>query len=118
MGNPYFSGWARGFIKVTPNSVWGCHLWSKKWADYVCKRYFGCGWRMADFHDGRWRYGMTSNYETYLAPSGDGDYSMAYTGGWNFWAYGHISHHWPHKYKNFWVAHAHGNANCWNRIFF
>lgn len=99
--NPFYSGWARGFVKVT-RPVWGCHLYSRRYANYVCRAHFGCNWRMAEHHDGRYKQGMTATNLTYLNPSGD--YSGASTGGWNWWAYGNISHNWPHKHRNFWVA--------------
>ncbi|MFD0385050.1 hypothetical protein ACFQ2B_30855 [Streptomyces stramineus] len=50
----------------------GTHLTSRAVADGVCANTFGAGWRMAEFHDGR--YG--ANLEN--------------SGGWSYWAYGDV----------------------------
>ena len=98
--HPFYSGWARGFVKVT-QPIWGCYLWNQYVADRICEAHFGCGWRMASHHEGRYLNGMTDVYHTYL--NGQGDYSTGLQGGWNWWAYGNIRQNWEWKYDNFWV---------------
>ncbi|MEV4629656.1 RICIN domain-containing protein [Micromonospora sp. NPDC049523] len=54
--------WAYGEVRLTP-ALPGSTLTSRATADGICARYFGAGFRMAEFHDG---------------------------GGWSFWANGSL----------------------------
>ncbi len=59
----FYDGWADGGVRLSEPVV-GCRLDSVDAATDVCRRAFGYGWRMAEFHDGG--------------------------GGWNWWAHGKI----------------------------
>lgn len=68
----FYDGWADGGIRLT-DPVVGCRLDSVDAATDTCRRAFGYGWRMAEFHDGG--------------------------GGWNWWAHGKIDRNtraWAH----------------------
>ncbi|MDX3696424.1 MULTISPECIES: hypothetical protein [Streptomyces] len=86
----FYAGWARGTVAATP-PVQGRSLTSRSVADNLCTQYYGTGWRMAEFHDGR--YG--SNLES--------------SGGWSFWAHGYLP-----KDTRFWAAINDQPANPWN----
>lgn len=86
----FYNGWARGGVQVTA-PVKGAALTSREEADRLCALSFGTGWRMAEFHDGR--YG--------------GDFSLI--GGWSFWAAGQLT-----SGSRFWVAIDDQPANPWN----
>lgn len=86
----FYNGWARGSVRLTP-SVQGMQLTSRAVADGICATNFGTGWRMAEFHDGR--------YGTNLSSSG----------GWTFWAYGTLP-----LGTRFWTAINDQPANPWN----
>ena len=86
----FYNGWSRGYVALS-TSVVGSTLTSRATADSICASQFGAGWRMAEFHDGR--YGS----------------SLQYSGGWSFWAYG-----WIASGARFWVAINDQAANPWN----
>lgn len=86
----FYSGWARGAVQATA-AVRGDALTSQQQGDALCASAFGTGWRMAEFHDGR--YGPT-----FSSP-----------GGWAFWATGRLV-----PGSRFWVAIADQPANPWN----
>ncbi len=65
----FYNGWARGQVRETA-AVQGATLTSRAVADAFCATSFGAGWRMAEFHDGRYGPGL------------------AFSGGWSFWAHG------------------------------
>lgn len=71
--------------------VQGSSLTSRTVADDLCVQYYGTGWRIAEFHDGR--YGS----------------SLEYSGGWSFWAYGYV----PEGVR-FWTAIDDQSANTWS----
>ncbi|AXG78398.1 flagellar hook-length control protein [Streptomyces paludis] len=83
-------GWARGTVAATP-PVQGTTLTSWAVADALCVQYYGPGWRMAEFHDGR--YGA----------------DLSQSGGWSFWAHGYLPEN-----TRFWVAINDQIANPWN----
>lgn len=86
----YYNGWARGSVAAT-TPVPGSTLTSKAAADALCAASFGVGWRMAEFHDGR--YGT----------------NLSLSGGWTFWAYGQLP-----AATRFWVSISDQPANPWN----
>jgi hypothetical protein len=79
-----YSGWAGGFIKPTW-PICGDRLASPTHADTYCRKIAGEGFRMAEFHDGK-----------YVVGTGGEDYSYAtwpepeklLSGGWNWHAWG------------------------------
>ncbi|MFH8980258.1 hypothetical protein [Streptomyces varsoviensis] len=86
----FYGGWAQGTVAAS-RPVKGSRLNSRAAADSVCAAAFGAGWRMAEFHDGR--YGP----------------DLQYSGGWSFWAYGDLP-----KNTRFWTAIDDQPANPWN----
>ncbi|HEU4325515.1 MAG TPA: hypothetical protein VFS21_20385 [Roseiflexaceae bacterium] len=86
----FHNGWSGGYVALS-TTVQGYALTSQAEADRRCASQFGAGWRMAEFHDGR--YGP----------------SLQYSGGWSFWAYG-----WIASGARFWVAINDQAANPWN----
>ena len=86
----FYNGWARGPVALTP-AVAGSTLTSPAAADSLCASHFGAGWRMAEFHDGR--YGP----------------NLEYSGGWSFWGFGNIP-----VGTRFWTHINDQPANPWN----
>lgn len=84
-----YEGWARGSVALT-QPLSGTLLSSRAAADAICASRFGNGWRMAEFHDGRYGPGLSS------------------TSGWSFWASGQLAS------GRFWVAINDQPANPWN----
>jgi F5/8 type C domain len=87
-----YNGWAQGSVRATA-AVRGDALNSPNAADSLCANTFGAGWRLAEFHDGRY---------------GD-DFSES--GGWSFWAAagGNLL-----PGTRFWVAINDQPANPWD----
>jgi hypothetical protein len=114
MPDPYYSGWVEGHIALTL-PVKGKKLRTVTIADATCAAAFGEGYRMAEFHDGKWVkdmdlwsfYGSTINSNTESPwPS-----SGLRTGGWRFYAYGNID---DQEGLRFWVRINDQPANCWD----
>jgi hypothetical protein len=91
MPSPYYSGWSRGWVALTP-AIRGTSLASLNVANATCVRYFGDGWRIAEFHDGWWYY----------------DGAWRSRGGWRYWAHGVV----PADVR-FWVRVDDQPANPW-----
>lgn len=88
----FYNGWSKGLLGITP-SVKGSALTSRAKADARCVKFYGEGWRMAEFHDG------------YFAGEGNDQYA----GGWSYWAHGTI----PAGVR-LWVAIDDQPANPWS----
>lgn len=88
----FYAGWLRGAVQATP-PVQGFRLSSRAAADQLCSETFGAGWRMAEFHDGR--------YGPYFSQ----------TGGWSFWGAGSLP-----TGTRFWTAIDDQYANPWNSV--
>lgn len=86
----FYAGWARGGVAATV-AVRGSQLTSRAIADSLCASSFGAGWRMAEFHDGRYGTNLTQ------------------IGGWAFWANGQLPAN-----TRFWVHISDQQANPWN----
>jgi hypothetical protein len=102
--NEYYYGWAEGRIALTP-PIKGCDIGSLENADFLCEKYCGEGYKIAEHHDGKWISGMDSTRffgNTWAATD------VRNEGGWNFWAYGNIS-----GGTRFWVYIRDQQANCW-----
>ena len=85
-----YVGWVQGALQLTSPIV-GAALTSQAQGDAICAGTFGTGWRMAEFHDGR--YGS--------------DFSSS--GGWSYWGAGTLP-----TDTRFWVAISDQPANPWN----
>lgn len=113
-----YEGWVSRPIKFGPK-VKGIQLTSRQVADQMC----GGGWRMAEFHDGRYISGM-SNTQHYGGQNSPSPWNQANSssGGWQFHAKfsGNVG---PNSQlrksktqngKRFWVASNTTDANCWD----
>lgn len=87
----FYSGWARGRVRATAPVRGDALAASAVAGDILCANTFGAGWKLAEFHDGR--YG--SEFEL--------------PGGWSFWAAGSLF-----AGERFWVAISDQPANAWN----
>ncbi|MFZ5551207.1 MAG: flagellar hook-length control protein [Pseudomonadota bacterium] len=112
MPDEFYRGWAGGHIATTA-PVAGTALTSAAVADGFCATSFGSGWRMAEFHDGRFMPGMDrdSHYGTAQHWHSTSPWSNAgsESGGWAFWAYGNVRDD-----TRLWVHINDQPANCWN----
>ncbi|GHC67928.1 hypothetical protein [Streptomyces flavofungini] len=86
----FYAGWARGTVAAS-SPLRGTRLTSRAVADGVCANSFGAGWRMAEFHDGRYGPNLESS------------------GGWSYWAKGDVP-----AGTRFWTAINDQPANPWN----
>ncbi len=86
----YDQGWLGGEVKTTP-AIHGAVLTSREKGDEICADRFGAGWRLAEFHDGRYGADFQSR------------------GGWTFWAAGQVP-----AGTRFWTAIDDQPANAWN----
>ncbi|MFC5154438.1 hypothetical protein [Streptomyces amakusaensis] len=86
----FYAGWARGTVAAT-SPIRGTRLTSRAIADQVCANSLGAGWRMAEFHDGR--YGP----------------NLAYSGGWSYYAHGDVP-----LGTRFWTAINDQPSNPWS----
>lgn len=78
----FYNGWTGGYVALTRAHL-GTDMTSAAVADSICAAELGAGWEMGEFHDGG--------------------------GGWNFQAYGAVTH--PER---FWAMINDQPANCWN----
>jgi hypothetical protein len=104
MSREYYQGWAGGRIALTPPTM-GTELRSLAAADALCEAALGDGYRMAEFHDGKYVEGMGAD------SFHDEDWPRAgelSSGGWAFHAYGNIP-----EGTRFWVRINDQPANCW-----
>jgi len=85
-----YNGWARGAVQATP-AIAATALTSQAQGDAICADTFGTGWRLAEFHDGRYGSGFSS------------------TSGWSYWAAGSLA-----PGTRFWTAISDQPANPWN----
>jgi hypothetical protein len=112
MDDEAYRGWLEGHVAVSLPVV-GTLLVSEGVANGVCRTQFGPGWRIAEFHDGRWKKGM--NETTFYgnasnSPSPWPEKNTPYRGGWGFFAYGNVP-----EDQRFWVYIDDTRGNCWNR---
>jgi subtilisin family serine protease len=85
-----YNGWARGAVQATP-AIPATVLTSQAQGDAICADTFGTGWRLAEFHDGRYGTNFSS------------------TSGWSYWAAGTLA-----PGTRFWAAISDQPANPWN----
>lgn len=118
----FYNGWVDQPVKLTREKYAGTALQNPANADQLC----GNGWRMAEFHDGRWMPGMNWNTPTF-----GNSWNPASTrpGGWAFHAGlaadrnmgtdDHPANSGSNARANFmkeryWVKNNNTNANCWD----
>lgn len=107
-GSADSNGWTEAIVQVTP-PVAGCAFKYKKDADYYCEKLFGCGYKVADFHDGRYINGMNGvNYSNF-----SWNPSITMKGFYGFWAF---FINMPNVSQRYWVTHNDlwgANPHCW-----
>lgn len=111
MPSEFYNGWARGQIATTL-PVSGNALGSANGSNALCKASFGDGWRMVEFHDGKYTPGMAYDIkygDTYSWHSSSTWPSSFSNGGWWFYAYGNVRND-----TRFWVWVNDQSSNCWN----
>lgn len=101
----FYRGWAGGRIALTEPII-GTDISSPEAADLICAETFGLGYRLAEHHDGKYVPGMDLGefYGDTWPPA-----SELSSGGWNFFAYSHISDE-----TRFWVHINDQPGNCWD----
>ncbi|MCI5133887.1 MAG: hypothetical protein D3920_02210, partial [Candidatus Electrothrix sp. AW2] len=104
MNREYYTGWVEGTADLTA-PVQGNAFTALDDVNTYCEAQLGQGYRAAEFHDGRWVYGMDEN-NFY----GDTWPKSTRSGGWGFYAPGQVSND-----SRFWVDINDQNANCWSR---
>lgn len=107
-GSASSNGWSEGIVKITP-PVPGCRFKYQYQVNNYCRKLFGCGFRIADYHDGRYMPGM--NGTTYA--NFTWNTSSTYKGYYSFWTYV-VNHN--NTSNRYWVTHndAWGvNPHCW-----
>ncbi len=104
MNREYYTGWVEGSIALTVPAQ-GNIFDTLNDVNAYCEAQLGQGYRAAEFHDGRWVYGMDENnfYGNTWPQS-------TRSGGWGFYAPGQLS-----NASRFWVDINDQNANCWSR---
>ncbi|CAF2096347.1 unnamed protein product [Rotaria magnacalcarata] len=102
----FYAGWNLGHIATTL-PVQGFQFANRAAVNAFCTMYFGSGWVVATFHDGKYIAGM--NGTTYSASSWALNAALIQTGGWHYYSYGDVRND-----TRFWI-HIQGQpANCWN----
>jgi len=101
----YYRGWAGGRIGLT-EPMQGKKIESLSAANTACAMALGEGYRMAEFHDGKYIKGMGS--EKYYGDTWPSTSSLS-SGGWAWYAYGNIDNE-----RRFWVSINDQSGNCWN----
>jgi hypothetical protein len=106
----FYSGWVEGHIATT-KPVKGTLLTSPAAGDQQCVVSFGTGWRMAEWHDGKYVLGMdaTNFYGNTSNSSSTWASGVAVSGGTTFFAFGNVR-----TDKRFWVNINDQPGNCWN----
>jgi hypothetical protein len=104
-----YRGWIGGHLGTT-QPILGSTLTSRSYADHVCAATLGSGWRMAEFHDGRYVRGMD---ETHLYGNASNSPSpwpaKTRAGGFDFLGFGNVRDD-----TRYWVRIDDQPANCWN----
>jgi len=104
-----YRGWIGGHMATT-QPVLGSTLVSRGYADRVCAATFGTGWRMAEFHDGRYvRHMDTTRFYGNASNSPSPWPTATRAGGWAFYGFGNLRDD-----TRFWVRIDDEPGNCWN----
>lgn len=106
MSREFYQGWSGGIISLTP-PIKGSQITSLEFANKFCEKHCGKGFRMAEFHDGKYVVGMDSERfygDTWPKPD------HLRSGGWNFYAHGNIPDN-----TRFWIHINDKRSNCWDQ---
>lgn len=114
MVKEFYCGWTGAFLGLTP-PVQGCLLSSQAVADAFCQSYVGCGYVMAEHHDGRYIVGMDTINHAFCT----WNWGIALGGGWSFFGYSNLSGVGkinPPKMTRWWTRINDQRANCWDSL--
>ena len=106
--SPINEGWTGAIVQATPLVV-GCSFATKAEVDAYCTKLFGCGYVLADFHDGKYM----ANMNGYVNANFSWNWASTFKGFNNFWTYiqgPFITN------ERFWVSHTDvygANPSCW-----
>jgi hypothetical protein len=104
-----YRGWIEGHVGTTQPML-GTALVSRKYADQVCAASLGPGWRLAEFHDGRYvRHMDQTRYWGNPTNSPSPWPAATQAGGYDFYAFGNVR-----EDTRYWVRISDQPANCWN----
>lgn len=105
---PFFEGWVEGHLQATLPTK-GTALTSLAAADLICANSFGPGWRMAEFHDGRYNNAMDAtnlcNSSGCVSPWP----ANQARGGHTMWGFGQLD-----PAKRYWTHINDQPGNCWD----
>jgi hypothetical protein len=104
MNDEFYNGWIEGSVALTA-PVQGNAFATLADVNSYCEAQLGPSYRAAEFHDGRWVYGMDEN--NFYGSTWPANTSA---GGWGFYAPGQLA-----DASRFWVDINDQNANCWSR---
>lgn len=110
----YYQSWLGGHMAVTA-PVFGTNLRAATTGDDLCKNEFGEGWRMAEFHDGKWISGMAKNvyYGDVTNWKSSSPWPTAVqSGGYAFYGYGNLPRS---PSTRFWVKVIGQPSGCWDQ---
>ncbi|TDM06151.1 MAG: flagellar hook-length control protein [Ideonella sp. MAG2] len=110
MTKAFYNGWVEGhFARTKP--VKGTLLTSLAAANAQCTSAFGAGWRMAEFHDGRYLPGMDDTHFYGDAAHSPSPWPSGATmeGGHTMYGYGNLG-----SDTRFWTHINDQPGNCWN----
>jgi len=105
-----YRGWIGGHLATT-QPILGTALVSRQYADRVCAATLGTGWRMAEFHDGRYVRHMDETHFYGNASNSPSPWpANTAAGGHAFYGFGNVRDD-----SRYWVRISDQPANCWNR---
>jgi hypothetical protein len=107
-----YCGWSGGLLALSA-PIQGCRLTCPEFADKWCEETVGCGYRMAEHHDGYYISGMDGS--TYAECNWV--WSDASSGGWNLYGISNLSgvgKKKPPKPTRYWTRINDQPANCWD----
>ena len=105
----FYQGWSGGEVEITP-PIRGCFIFSREAANVLCEWYFGKGFVMASFDDGRWIENMDG--ERLSGEEWEEFGGRLRKGGWNFYAKGELEVNFG--VDRYWVDAKNGSGNCWD----
>jgi len=103
---PFYEGWVEGHLQGTLPTRGPTSLAA---ADAQCVISFGAGWRMAEFHDGAFVYGMDATHFCNTAGCTSAWPAGSSHGGHSMWGYGHLD-----PTTRYWTHINDQPGNCWD----
>lgn len=101
-----YCGWT-GALLALSKPIQGCRLSSRAYGDHWCSKTVGCGYVMAEFHDGRY----IKNMDLFTFAGCTWNWP-GIEGGWHYYGYSNLSR----SKTRWWTAIDDQLANCWNSL--